>query len=72
MHYSLELKEKKKKIYSLPLIKILPLSQLWSLIVNVAATETRRYRPTSRPKPWINLKPTLPIGVLAHGYWVPN
>ena len=36
------------------------LSQLQSLIVNVAATEAWRYRLTSRPKPWINLKHTPP------------
>ena len=36
------------------------LSQLRSLIVNVPAIETQRHRPTSRPKPLIDLRPMPP------------
>ena len=52
------------------------LSQLRSFIVNVAATKARCHQPTSRHPPQTHivdhLKPTLPIGVLARGCWVPN
>ena len=47
---------------STPVIKLRSLNslpQLWSLN-SLYPTETRRHRPTSRPKPPINLKPTPP------------
>ena len=42
------------------------------LILNVPTIETWRHQPISRRKSPISLRPTLPIGVLACGYWVPD